>query len=167
MRGATSVKVVGVVEAGVLAVQNAMPDRAKRILILGTPATVSSKAYEVALGKLGYNNLKSIATALFVPLVEEGIYDGVIVEAVFEHYFGNLERPDAIILGCTHFPLLAGAMRDYFGDEVLLIHSGDAIVEQLKKECDLVGQQEGSTIEYFASENPQKLQAVAKEWLKA
>ena len=83
MRESSSCPVIGVVEAGVLATSNALSDKNSNILILGTKATVNSKAYETGLNSLGFNNLQAKATGLFVPLVEEEIYSGEILEATF------------------------------------------------------------------------------------
>ena len=80
------VDVVGVVEAGVLATRNALSDTAASILILGTRATVRSQAYEKQLHVLGYDNLTSRATGLFVPIVEEGIFEGAVLESTMTHY---------------------------------------------------------------------------------
>ena len=110
MREVSSCPVIGVVEAGILATSNALKDKNSNILILGTKATINSKAYEIGLKEKGFNNLQAKATGLFVPIVEEEIYSGEILEATFRHYFDALKKPDAIILGCTHFPLISDAI---------------------------------------------------------
>lgn len=165
MREASSCPVVGVVEAGILAASNALQNRDAHILVLATKATVNSKAYEIGLKANGFSNIASKATSLFIPLVEEGIYDGEIVEASFRHYFQNIQKPNAIILGCTHFPLLKDAMANYFDKDTIFIHSGEAIVEQLEKEFDFATKYPNPTLEFFASENPESLRAVGKKWL--
>jgi glutamate racemase len=165
MRESASVPVVGVVEAGVLATANAINNRDANILIIGTNATVNSKAYETSLHKLAFTNLHAKATPLFVQLVEEGILSGKILEAAFEHYFKDLERPNALILGCTHFPLIAKALLGYFGEETILIHSGDAIVEHLTQSFDFSKKYPDPLLKFFASENPDALKKIANEWL--
>jgi glutamate racemase len=165
MRESASVPVVGVVEAGVLATANAIKNRDANILIIGTNATVNSKAYETSLHKLSFTNLHAKATPLFVQLVEEGILSGKILEAAFEHYFKDLERPSALILGCTHFPLIAKALLGYFGEETILIHSGDAIVEHLTQSFDFSKKYPEPKLKFFASENPDALKKIANEWL--
>ena len=157
--------VIGVVEAGVLATANALADKNAKILITGTKATVASKAYENSLLELGFANLHAKATPLFVQLVEEGIFSGKVLDAAFEHYFKGVIRPDAIILGCTHFPLISQAFQNYFGKETLLIHSGDAIVEHLLREFQFNTKYASPELKFFASENPEALRKVASEWL--
>ena len=129
MRESSACPVFGVVEAGVLATSNALKDKNSNVLILGTKATVNFRAYEAGLHKLEFSNIQAKATPLFVQMVEEEIYEGAILEAAFVHYFSNITHPNALILGCTHFPLISKALANYFGADTLLIHSGDAIVE--------------------------------------
>jgi len=165
MRESSSIPVIGVVEAGVLATANALKDKNSNVLIIGTKATVNSQAYESSLKKLEYSNLHAKATPLFVQLVEEEIYSGKILEAAFEHYFKELEHPNAIILGCTHFPLIADALRNHFGNDTTLIHSGDAIVEHLEQKFDFSKKYSEPVLKFFASENPDALRKIADKWL--
>ncbi|WP_373034776.1 glutamate racemase [Sulfurimonas sp.] len=165
MRENASCPVIGVVEAGILATVNSLDDKNSNILILGTKATINSRAYEDGLEKKGFNNLEAKATGLFVPIVEEEIYEGEILNATLSHYFCELKKPDAIILGCTHFPLISGPIEDYFCKESIVIHSGDAIVEYLEDRFEFTKKYENPTLKFFASENPDALKAVASKWL--
>ena len=166
MRESSTCPVIGVVESGALATSNTLQDKTSDILIIGTKATVNSKAYERELNALGFENLQAKATGLFVPLVEEEIYDGAIIEATLKHYFHNIKTPHAIILGCTHFPLISDALQNYFGKNIILIHSGDAIVEYLEKIIKFDKRYAKPELKFFASENPEALRAIAKKWLK-
>jgi len=165
MRENSSVPVIGVVESGVLATKNSLASKSSSILILGTKATIHSKAYENSLNSLGFDNLEAKATGLFVPLVEEEIYNGEILESTFRHYFSDLESPDAVILGCTHFPLISDSLSKYFGENTKLIHSGEAIVEYLEHEFSFTTKHKNPELKFFASENPEALRAVASKWL--
>lgn len=166
MREHASCPVVGVIESGALAAENALTSKEANILIIGTKATVNSKSYEDELNSLGYKNLQAKATGLFVPMVEDEIYDGEILEATFHHYFSNMGSPDALILGCTHFPLIAPALQNYFGKNCRLIHSGDAIAQYLEKEFDFTERFSEPEMKFFASENPEALRQIAKKWLE-
>jgi glutamate racemase len=166
MRESASCPVIGVIEAGILAATNSLNSKNSNILILGTKATINSKAYETGLLSLGYKNLIAKATGLFVPMVEDEIYSGEIIDATFRHYFNDLtSSPDALILGCTHFPLLSNALQCYFGKDTKLIHSGEAIVEQLEQSFKLSANFKKTKLKFFASENPDALKAVAHKWL--
>lgn len=165
MREVSSCPIIGVVEAGVLATSNALEEKDSNILILGTKATINSKAYEIGLNQLKFTNLHAKETGLFVPLVEDEIYSGEILEATFRHYFSKTSTPNAIILGCTHFPLISDSLQNYFSKDTVLIHSGDAIVEYLEQNFEFIKKYEEPKLEFFASENPEALRIVAKKWL--
>ena len=167
MRECASCPVIGVVEAGIQATINSLKNKKANILILATKATIASNAYENGLKENNYDNLSSIATGLFVPLVEEEIYDGEILEATFKHYFKYTDTPDAIILGCTHFPLISDALNKYFKNETILIHSGEAIVEYLEKKFTFTNKYKNTKLKFFASENPDALKKIANKWLSS
>ena len=157
-------RVSGVIEPGVLALKNRAPDKNVSILILGTRATIASGKYETLLRKEGFTNITSVSPSLFVPIVEEGLFEGAVLETAMHHYFQNLPQPDFIILGCTHFPLIANAISNYFPNAVL-IHSGEAIVEHLQNTYRFDRRFDTTEIKLFASENPEHLKKTAALWL--
>ncbi len=165
LKEAAPFNVVGVVEPGILALENTIDDKNANILIIGTKATITSRAYERPLISNQYANISACATGLFVPIVEEGLYDGEVLQSTMHHYFKELEHPDAIILGCTHFPLISESISQYFKGNTQLIHSGEAIVEYLEHHYDFTKKFEKTELKLFASENPEALRAVAKKWL--
>jgi glutamate racemase len=135
------------------------------LLLIGTKRTIKSRKYEKLLRKKGFKNIISIATPLFVPLVEEGITEGKIVDDVFEYYFKNIEREniDIVILGCTHYPFLSNSLQKYFFN-AKLIHSGSAIVSLLKEKYHLTSKK-STFIKLLASDDPFSLRKRAKIWL--
>ena len=158
-------EVTGVIEPGVLATINSLKNKDSSILILGTKATIKSNKYKILLEENGYKNTISIAPSLFVPIVEEGLFSGEILESTIRYYFKDIKEPDAIILGCTHFPLISNAIQNYF-KKSKLIHSGDAVKEYLENKYNLKKSFENTEIKYFATENPEHLKNVAKKWLE-
>ncbi len=165
LRANTNIPVVGVIQSGVKALQNKNIPKNSNILVIGTNATIKSNQYQFFLQKQGYKNIISIATPLFVPLVEESILDGDILEATFRHYFKDIKNIDVVILGCTHFPLIQDKI-SLFLNNANTIHSGDAIVEYLKYNYNCYGKFKETKIEFFASSNPSSLKNIAKKWLK-
>jgi glutamate racemase len=165
IRENTNIPVVGVIEPCVKALENKVKDKSSNILVIGTKATINSKKYEDALQKLSYKNVKSIATGLFVCIIEEGLFEGEILASTINHYFSNLGNIDAVILGCTHFPFIENKISSFLNNAIT-IHSGDAIVAFLKTEYNCKNQFEKTSIQFFASENPNELNKVAKQWLK-
>ena len=165
MRAQAPFDVIGVVEPGIIATKNALSDNSAQVLVLGTNATINSKAYETLLQDHGFINTTSKATGLFVPIIEEGLFEGEILESTLEHYFKALPCPDGVILGCTHFPLIADAISAYFDHKVTLIHSGEAIVEYLESHYKFDKKYPNPEIKFFASENPEALRQTAQRWL--
>jgi len=165
MRENTSLPIVGVIESGVKALENKIKNKNKNILVIGTKATINSKKYESALAKLQYKNIHSISTGLFVPIVEEDIFEGDILDSALMHYFKDLDNVDAVILGCTHFPLIKNKISTFLNNAIT-IHSGDAIVDFLKSDYNCINRFEKTNIKFFASENPSGLKKIAKKWLK-
>lgn len=103
----------------------------KHILVMGTQSTVHSGSYARAIEAIDPDiKVTAIATQLLVALAEEGWIDGPIARAAVERYIGPLfkgnDKPDTIILGCTHFPLLRDVIADVAGPDVTLIDCGDA-----------------------------------------
>ena len=165
MRSQAPFDIIGVVEPGIIATKNALNNSDSKVLVLGTNATITSKAYETLLEAHGFNNVIAKATGLFVPIIEEGLFEGEVLNSTIEHYFKDLEHPDGIILGCTHFPLIADAISEYFDDNVTLIHSGEAIVEYLESHYEFKEKHPDPKIKFFASENPEALRKTAQKWL--
>lgn len=159
----TTIPVIGVIESGVLALKSSTDDKNSDILVIGTSATINSNLYDAHLRQLGYENIVSIPTPLFVPMVEEGIFDGALIEEAMKLYFKDVKKTDRVILGCTHFPLIENEISRFLNG-TKTIHSGDAIVQLLKSRYDLKPVAD-TKISFFASSNPDNLKNVAKKWL--
>ena len=108
-----------------------------RIGVIGTQATINSNSYEIRLKEaLGNIDIFSSACPLFVPLVEQGMYQGEIVDKIVELYLKDLreKKLDALILGCTHYPMLTGAISKFMGPEVKIIECSKAVATVVEKE---------------------------------
>ncbi len=120
------VPVLGVVEPGARAA--ARTTKSDRIAVIGTTATIGSGAYEQAIRRLK-RNVEIIAkpTPLLVPLAEEGWLDNEVAEAAVRRYLAGLseEGVDTLLLGCTHFPLLARVISRVVGPNVVLVDSAE------------------------------------------
>ncbi len=165
LRANTDIPIVGVIESGVLSMEKSLPNKESNILILGTQATINSNKYYDALNDKGYKNITSIATGLFVPIVEEQLQDTSILDHTFDYYFKDLKDVDGVILGCTHFPLIQNQISNYL-DGVLTIHSGEAIVQYLESNYQCDSSFDKTDIKFFASSNPDGLKEVAAKWLR-
>ena len=108
--------------------------RSGRVGVIATNATVESRAYEKAIRKRSRAvKVFSQACPLFVPLVEEGWLNGSITGKIIASYLDAFKknRVDTLILGCTHYPLLAGAIQKVMGPRVRLVDSTRPTVEKL------------------------------------
>lgn len=107
----------------------------KRIGVIGTRATIQSKIYERMIRQTNPGaEIFTAACPLFVPLVEEGWMHKAETKRIARSYLIPLKikRIDALILGCTHYPLLKSAIQAQMGRRVQLIDSAEATVRHVK-----------------------------------
>ncbi len=118
------VPIVGVIEPGARAA--AIETIERRVGVLATEATVESGAYRRAVHNLDAGiEVHERACPRFVPLIERGVVDGSELEGVAREYLEPLthRRVDAVILGCTHYPLISAPINRILGPRVRLISS--------------------------------------------
>jgi len=101
--------------------------RNNRVGVIGTTATVTSRAYDDAFAAAPQIALTSQACPLLVEFVERGITGGEELLEVSREYLGPLidADVDTLVLGCTHYPLLTGVLSYVMGDEVTLVSSAE------------------------------------------
>jgi glutamate racemase len=105
--------------------------------VIGTNATINSEAYPSCIRRLRPDaRITSRACPLFVPLVEEGWLDTPVTRMVIEEYLYPVSQSgiDTLVLGCTHYPLLAPAIGEFMGPDVQLISSSEAVAEVVERE---------------------------------
>jgi len=98
-----------------------------KIGVIGTTATVNSKAYDDAFAAALDIELVSVACPEFVSYVERGITSGPELIALAQTYLEPIKAQvaDTLVLGCTHYPLLTGALSYVMGDGVTLVSSAE------------------------------------------
>jgi glutamate racemase len=101
--------------------------RNNRVGVIGTQATVSSKAYEDAFAAAVDLEISANACPKFVDFVERGITSGPELMKAAEEYLGPIREAgvDTLVLGCTHYPLLTGAISYVMGEGVTLVSSAE------------------------------------------
>ena len=101
-----------------------------RIGVLATRRTVASRQYPEAIARRAGESIQveQIACPLFVNLVEEGIWHDQLAEAAVDHYLSvwRQNTPDAVLLGCTHYPLLKPLIEAYL-PQATVLESGPAL----------------------------------------
>ena len=130
------VPVVGVIDEAARQAADIAKNGKNRVAVLGTSATVNSGAYEKELRKNGVGEIINQACPMFVPLVENWHHsvEDTATNAIVSEYIDPVAKksPDAVILGCTHYPLLADVISKYLPD-TKLISSGEAAALGIKK----------------------------------
>jgi glutamate racemase len=172
IRSAVGVPVIGVIEPGVHAAAEAVSnphashDHAdiEPVLILATAATVQSHSYSRACAHLGLRATEK-ACPLLVPLVEEGWTDHAVTREVLDIYLREALAtcaPRAVLLGCTHYPLIAPAIEQTLrnlGSDAAVIDSAQATANAVARELALTPfatEANSATFECFATDSVEK-----------
>ncbi len=175
IRRAVSVPVLGVIEPGARAARDRL-GAAKlsggEVLVLATAATVQSHAYRDACAAMGLHAVE-VACPLLVPLVEEGWTDHPVTREVLRIYLSEALtqcKPQAVLLGCTHYPLIAGEIEKVLralGSDAMVIDSADATAEAAGVALAAPNQRSGATprFECFATDSVEKFQRLGSLFL--
>ncbi len=158
------VPVIGVVKP---AVKKAVEvTRNKKLGVIGTKSTVSSKAYENEIKMLDKGiEVFSVSCPLFVPLAEEGL-NGEATKLIAEDYLDQIVQShvDTLVLGCTHYPLLIETISETVGEGVTLVDSAQPTAEELRNILDkekLLSDQTSPTHEFLVTDAPERVYEVA------
>lgn len=150
-------EIIGVLEPACKAAANSTKNG--RIGVIGTQGTINSGKYLQTLKGINSElEVYSRACPMFVPLVENGYTKGDITRQIAEEYLESIKKNgvDTLILGCTHYPLLADEIQRIMGDNVTLINSGaEAAIEaklRLEQTKSLSDRKCGSA-KYFVSDS--------------
>lgn len=163
------VPIVGVISPGVREAVYATQN--KRIGVIGTKGTINSGTYETEIKQLDPKvKVTAVACPLFVPFAEEGWLKGDVVLQVARTYLKPLKeaRVDTVILGCTHYPLLKGIIKEVLGKDVTLIDSAKQVAIEVKKILAAEGQlnkgRRGKR-RFYVSDNPEWFSGLAERFL--
>jgi glutamate racemase len=172
---ASSVPVVGVVEPG--AARAAAVSQNRKVVVIGTEATVSSHAYAKALQTQGVKATEK-ACPLLVPLVEEGWAEHPVAEQVARIYLdqaftGDFESADVLVLGCTHYPLLKRLLHRLVPDHVTIVDSADStarVVSQLLRQglpklSSETERREMPRLKFFVTDSVEKFRRLGAQFL--
>jgi glutamate racemase len=140
IKAAAKVEAIGVVEPGAHAA--AAASRKRKVVVIGTEATISSHAYRRALEAQGVA-VREKACPLFVPLVEEGWVEHPVTEQVAKIYLSEAFSPevlsddacdfdgDVLLLGCTHYPLIKPLLRRVAPEHVAIVDSAESTAQDV------------------------------------
>jgi len=178
IRTAAKVEVIGVVEPGADAA--ATESSNKKVVVIGTEATISSHAYRRAL-EVRNVEVREKACPLFVPLVEEGWVDHPVTEQVAgiylsEAFSGDARDADVLVLGCTHYPLIKPLLRRVAPNHVAIVDSAESTAHRVSRQ---IGQRQNielqphcaspskvsSKIRFFATDSAEKFKIMGTRFL--
>jgi glutamate racemase len=166
--------VIGVIEPGARAGVTATRNR--RIAVIATEGTVKGGAYARAIQRLmGDAEIVQQPCQVFVALAEEGWTRSPATLAAIEHYLGPMFRgplaPDTLVLGCTHFPVLAGAIKEVIGGGVALVDSAETTASAVAEALAHAGLESeaatggGDVVRFFATDSPERFARVGAVFL--
>lgn len=169
-RIASAVKIpaLGVIEPG--AETAAAASKSKQAVVIATEGTCASHAYKRALAAKGVE-AREKACPLFVPLVEEGWTEHEVTERVAHIYLdgvfsGDFSGADALVLGCTHYPLLKPLLRRVVPAHVAIVDSAEATAKAMAERLDLSSASSGQPlVKFFATDSVDKFRKAGEKFL--
>jgi glutamate racemase len=149
------IPVIGVITTGARA---ALSTGATRIGVIGTSSTIRSGAYERTIQSLNPQiEVFSKACPLFVPLVEEGWFNDQITQQIAERYLTGIRASgvEALLLGCTLYPLLKNLLARVMGDKVTIVDSALSTAQAVKDQYgeNLAFHNQGNVVYYLSDLN--------------
>jgi len=171
LRRCFKVPIIGVIEPGAKCAVSST--RNGRIGVIGTQATISSRAYERAIKKINPgNSVFAQSCPLFVPLVEEGWAGNRVARDIAGIYLKPLKKKkiDTLILGCTHYPVLRGVIKDAIGGGILLVDSAKEVAKEARAVLDSCGllnrASKAGRHNFFVSDEPNRFIRMGERFLK-
>ena len=180
--------VIGVIEPGAEAA--CRMSKSGHIAVIGTEGTVRGGAYQEAIQRRRADaRVSAKAAQLFVALAEEGLHEGPIADAIARHYLDPIFRPpgvanartgtavsdaeraatpDTLVLGCTHFPMLVGAIRTAIGSSIRVIDSAATTAKSVRDRLGTQGLSSStgrSAVRFLATDGPERFARVGTRFL--
>jgi glutamate racemase len=145
--------------------------RSGKVGVIGTNATIDSKAYLDAFAAAPQLKITSMACPLFVEYVEAGKTSGEEITKIAQQYLAQMksEQVDTLVLGCTHYPLLTGVISYVMGNDVTLVSSAEETAKDLYRtlvESNLLNDGQAKVNHRFvATGDPEKFAGLARRFL--
>ena len=181
IKSAAGVEVIGVIEPGAEAA--AAASRKRKVVVIGTDATIGSHAYRRALEARGVA-VREKACPLFVPLVEEGWVEHPVTEQVARIYLAEAFSEDAgngnddddadvLLLGCTHYPLIKPLLRRVAPEHIAIVDSAESTANEVACQMEIETPSSASgelksvpaAIRFFATDSAEKFRKMGTRFL--
>jgi glutamate racemase len=108
----------------------------KTVGVIGTKQTINSNIYANLISDIAHDiDVKSLATPLLVPMIEEGFLHNRIAHDVIKKYLGdrNISGIDSLVLGCTHYPLINKELSEFYNENIEILDSSIITAKYLKR----------------------------------
>lgn len=145
------------------------------VAVIATEATVNAQAYQNLLKKMNPAiHVIAKSCSLFVALAEEGWIEGDIAEAIARRYLSpifNLEKkPDCLVLGCTHFPMLIKTFRRVLTNDIQLIDSASVVAETVNQTLLRYQMQQtrglnSAHLRFMVTDSPERFAKIGRQFL--
>jgi glutamate racemase len=130
-------RVLNVIDPIVAHIGEAYADRT--VGLIGTKQTVNSNVYKKKVDDLDAGvELRSLATPLLAPMIEEGFFNNTISENIISSYLGSpvLNDIEALVLACTHYPLIQDQIQSFYQGRVAVLDASDVVASHVKAYLD-------------------------------
>ena len=178
IKAAAGVEVIGVIEPGAEAA--AAASRKRKVVVIGTDATMSSHAYRRAL-EARKVAVREKSCPLFVPLVEEGWLEHPVTEQVAKIYLSEAFSEDAgngndyadvLVLGCTHYPLIKPLLRRVAPEHIAIVDSAEPTAQDVARQLQVGTPPSAESqrrspprLKFFATDSAQKFRKMGTRFL--
>ncbi|ADY52503.1 glutamate racemase [Pseudopedobacter saltans DSM 12145] len=123
----------------------------QKIGVIGTKATISSDVYARKLKERNLGlQVNSLATPLLAPMIEEGFFENNISHTVIESYLSSpqLQNIDALILACTHYPLIKREIESFFNNQVDILNTASIVADDVKLQLEKLQLLNNQSLDY-------------------
>ncbi len=168
-----SFPIIGIADSGIKALIS--QEKTEHLAFLGTQTTVSSGFYQQKIQeKLPLAKVTGVACPLFVPLVESGyVNNPLLMQSTVQEELRSLKKCtpslSAVLLACTHYPLLMGAIQKELGPHIHLIDPSESCAKEVQKTLQELNLQNYSSHppqhQFYVSDNPTKFHSIGKLFL--
>lgn len=141
--------------------------------LIGTKQTIFSGVYKRKIENSAANvSLSSLATPLLVPMIEEGFFEHKISQSIIDAYLSDpaLDQIEALILGCTHYPLIKHEIEQYYQNKVQVIDSSEIVAQEVLRTLNerqmLNGENSIATKHFFVSDYTHSFEQSTKIFFK-
>ncbi len=141
--------------------------------VIGTRATIRSNAYAQGIAsKAPDKKVSSLATPLLAPMIEEGFFNNTSSRTIINNYLSRpkLKKIDALILACTHYPLIRKEIGEFYKSEILIVDSAEIVAAKLrtilKKEKLLADRKKAGVKRFFVSDLTTSFEKSTRIFLK-